>query len=574
MKAAGYIRVSTIGQTENESLDLQREAIQKHINENSWELIKIYEDPGVSGAKDKRPGLDALRQAARNHEFDILVVRDLTRFGRSARDLLNNIEELKGYGIDFVSIKGNHDTSTSEGRLMLTLLSAIAEFERDIIMQRTNEGKMAKWTSHRAWVGLLPYGFTWDEETGKIIQVEEEVKIYKRIVTEYLELNYSFNDICIRLNSEHIPTRHGKRWNTAGLSQLLRNSMHHGTAVVNTHRLDAKGKIIGDKPEDEHIVWEVPEIITRARWDKVQAKAATGLLRAGRPNKFKETFLLHGLLKCGVCGAAIVPYRSVPTGPGKVRLQYYKCRWHHASNKEREIMRKERCDLPTLPAEPLEDWVYNVRLLGKLGANKETVYEPLIDQEQWNEKIQAQQQTISNIKAEIAKKERGARKLRLAFMQDGDEDDPADIAIFKSDHKHLLHEITYLKQDLEEALKQLQHYVELRDDQEKFAHLMSNDEQMDELHEKVRTLPFAQKRRLLEGLLEGPIEVKPPDWLTDEEIALLGQTRYRIVICNNARMTFHFNQPILHEILDLDKYLDKSRSRWISACGRRKTGPF
>jgi len=281
------------------------------------EFIKIYEDKGVSGAKDKRPGLDELRKAVKNHEFNAVVVKDFTRFGRSARDLLNNIQYLKDHGVEFVSIKDNIDTSTPVGALTTTILAGIAEFERETILARTSEGRLSKWRSHRTWVGQLPYGYEWDEKGERIVIVDEQAKIYKRIVDEYLDLNYSLNEICVRLNREHISTQKGKAWSTAYLSQLLRYTFHYGTTTVNLKKMDSKGKIIGDKPLSEHIPWEVPDIIKKSKWDEVQKKLKEANKRGGRPSKFKDVFLLHGLLRCGICGSAVVPLhqeRRVPSG--------------------------------------------------------------------------------------------------------------------------------------------------------------------------------------------------------------------------------------------------------------------
>src|SRR5208337_645393 len=94
-RAAAYVRVSTNSQIDGESLSTQKSTIQDYCASRGWELVKIYEDAGISGTKDDRPALQALLAAAKAGELDAVVVRDLSRFGRSARDLLNNIQTLK-----------------------------------------------------------------------------------------------------------------------------------------------------------------------------------------------------------------------------------------------------------------------------------------------------------------------------------------------------------------------------------------------------------------------------------------------------------------------------------------------
>jgi DNA invertase Pin-like site-specific DNA recombinase len=103
-KAASYLRVSTNGQIDGESLCTQRSLIQDHCASRGWELVREYEDAGISGAKDDRPALQSLLSAVKAGEIDAVIVRDLSRFGRSARDLLNNIQTLKDCSVTFISI--------------------------------------------------------------------------------------------------------------------------------------------------------------------------------------------------------------------------------------------------------------------------------------------------------------------------------------------------------------------------------------------------------------------------------------------------------------------------------------
>ncbi len=103
IRAAAYLRVSTSGQIDGESLNTQRTQIQDYCGSRGWELVKIYEDAGISGAKDDRPALQALLAAVKSGEINAVIVRDLSRFGRSARDLLNNIQTLKDCSVTFIS---------------------------------------------------------------------------------------------------------------------------------------------------------------------------------------------------------------------------------------------------------------------------------------------------------------------------------------------------------------------------------------------------------------------------------------------------------------------------------------
>jgi len=125
----GYSRVST----ELQCLDRQVDALKKYGIEESCILTEK-----MTGTKFNRPQLDELKKVTR--KGDIIVIESLTRFGRSCKDLLELIEYFTKKGIEVVSLKENIDTTTSTGKLVLTILSALAEFERNVIVDRVNEG--------------------------------------------------------------------------------------------------------------------------------------------------------------------------------------------------------------------------------------------------------------------------------------------------------------------------------------------------------------------------------------------------------------------------------------------------
>jgi len=126
----GYARVSSLDQ----SLDLQKDALDKAGCE------RIFEDK-VSGARDSRPGLDAVLDHLRSG--DTLVVWRLDRLGRSLKHLIATVEQLKASGIGFKSLTESIDTTTSGGKLVFSIFGALAEFEREIIRERTNAGLAA-----------------------------------------------------------------------------------------------------------------------------------------------------------------------------------------------------------------------------------------------------------------------------------------------------------------------------------------------------------------------------------------------------------------------------------------------
>jgi DNA invertase Pin-like site-specific DNA recombinase len=142
-RAALYVRVSADHQTlENQIRELSQVAERR-----GWEVIEIYRDAGISGAKGKdgRPGLDAMLKDASRRKFDVVMAWAINRLGRSLVDLLGTIQGLEACGVDLYLDQQNIDTTTSAGKLTFQITGAFAEFERSMIRTRVNAGlKRAK----------------------------------------------------------------------------------------------------------------------------------------------------------------------------------------------------------------------------------------------------------------------------------------------------------------------------------------------------------------------------------------------------------------------------------------------
>jgi DNA invertase Pin-like site-specific DNA recombinase len=138
MKAILYARVSTTDQ----SHDLQLKELVEYCKRRGWEIVGTYKDT-MSGAKDRRPGLDALMADARRRKFDAVVCWKFDRFARSTSHLLRALEEFAVLNVNFVSVTEAIDTSTPAGELVFTVLGAVAELERCLIRERCAAGRKA-----------------------------------------------------------------------------------------------------------------------------------------------------------------------------------------------------------------------------------------------------------------------------------------------------------------------------------------------------------------------------------------------------------------------------------------------
>ena len=137
-RVAVYIRVSTGDQ----NADLQRNELTDYCQWRKWEIVEIYSDV-MSGAKDKRPALDRLMADAKRGRFDVVAVWRFDRFARSTSHLLRALEDFQSLAIDFVSLNESIDTSSAMGKMIFTVLAAVAELERCTIRERVIAGQQA-----------------------------------------------------------------------------------------------------------------------------------------------------------------------------------------------------------------------------------------------------------------------------------------------------------------------------------------------------------------------------------------------------------------------------------------------
>jgi DNA invertase Pin-like site-specific DNA recombinase len=138
MNVALYARVSTT--QHHQDVETQLQALRLHAKARRWTIVDIYADKGWSGSKERRPELDRLMKDASRRRFDAVMVARFDRFARSVKHLLSALDTFQAIGIDFISLTENIDTSTPMGRMVFTVLAAVAELERSLIRERVRMG--------------------------------------------------------------------------------------------------------------------------------------------------------------------------------------------------------------------------------------------------------------------------------------------------------------------------------------------------------------------------------------------------------------------------------------------------
>ncbi|MFO0836118.1 MAG: recombinase family protein [Phycisphaerales bacterium] len=348
VRCAIYTRKSSEEGLEQEfnSLDAQREsaeafiASQKHAG---WMCLREkYDDGGFSGGNVDRPGLQRLMADIEAGKVDCVVVYKVDRLSRSLMDFARLMEVFDRKGVSFVSVTQQFTTTHSMGRLTLNILLSFAQFEREIISERTGD-KIAAARKRGRWGGgrpLLGYDMDSSPSGTKLVVNADEAKVVNRIFRTYLETK-SLSETLDRLDAEGVKkkawvakdgTRHG--------GQAFDKSALHGllTNVTFIGKVSYKGDVYDGLHE---------AIVDEETFRKAGELLKSNRSHEGRSPRNKHGALLKGLVRCNACGSTMGHHFAMSKGR---RYRYYVC--IHAQKRGWGT-----CPQPSLPAEELEKFV-------------------------------------------------------------------------------------------------------------------------------------------------------------------------------------------------------------------------
>ncbi len=352
-----YTRKSTAEGLEQDfsSIDNQRESAENYIKSQQNEGWTIhpesYDDGGFTGANIERPALQRLLNDIKERKINCVVVYKVDRLSRSLLDFSQLLEFFEQHNVTFVSITQHFNTNTSMGRLTLNILLSFAQFEREIISERTRD-KLSAARKRGQWLGgIPPFGYIRNpQEKGKIIIEQKEAELVRKIFSLYLVKNSAL-DVAHSLNeSGHLTikrnTKTGKvvgnnKYSLTRIIYILKNYVYVG-------KVNFQGQVYQGQQ---------PPIIDEETFNKVQAKLAHNRLdRKAYKNK-DCSGLLTKILRCQSCNSAMVHTYTIKKGRHKYR--YYLCSkaqklgYDHCPNKfinagdiERRIIEILRDEVP------------------------------------------------------------------------------------------------------------------------------------------------------------------------------------------------------------------------------------
>lgn len=341
-----YTRVSTEIQLDGYSLEAQKERLRKEAGHRGMKIVGEYSDEGKSGKNIKgRPEFQKMLNDIKDgkDKVDYVLVFKLSRFGRNAADTLNSLQYMEDFGVNLLCVEDSIDSAGASGKLMISVLAAVAEIERENIKEQTMAGRQQKARDGRWNGGFAPYGYKLvhkDGEKGKVLEIDEkEAELVRLIYDKFVNTNMGANGIAKWLN-EHGYTKTVRQNGTMPtlsahfVKLVLDNPVYMGKIAYGRRKTE---KIDGTRNEF-HIVKQAEDayeiydgiheaIVTEEMWYEAYAKRKVTGIKHEKTHSIGHYHMLSGLVRCPECGAKM--YGVVNRKKKKGSDEFYKDMWYY-----------------------------------------------------------------------------------------------------------------------------------------------------------------------------------------------------------------------------------------------------
>ena len=348
-----YTRVSTTMQIDGYSLDAQKTKMKAFCDYNEYEIAGEYEDAGKSGKSiEGRVSFNQMMEDIKSGKDGVsyVLVFKLSRFGRNAADVLATLQVMQDFGVNLICVEDGIDSSKDAGKLMISVLSGVAEIERENIRVQTMEGRMQKAREGKWNGGFAPYGYALID--GKLVVNEEEAVAIRTIFDQYVNTDLGANGIAKYLENHgihKIARQNGKNplFDAALIRRIIQNPVYSGKISYGRRRTEkvhgTRNEYRQVKKDDYLLVDGLHEaLVSEEVWEQAQVKVAAQAKKYEKVNRDKreKIHLLSGILKCPVCGAGMYGNKSIKKrkdGSNYKDFYYYGC-------KHRNMTRGHKCD--------------------------------------------------------------------------------------------------------------------------------------------------------------------------------------------------------------------------------------
>ena len=332
-----YTRVSTSMQVDGYSLDAQRDKLRKYAEYEDMEIAGEYSDEGFSGKNIQgRHEFQRMLQDIQDCKdgVEYVLVFKLSRFGRNAADVLNSLQLMQDFGVNLICVEDGIDSSKDSGKLMISVLSAVAEIERENIRTQTMAGREQKAREGKWNGGFAPYGYRL--ENGELLIAEDEAEVIRVIFDRYIHSNDGVNGVAKYLNQHGYTKKLRQNGTLPGFSasfvkSIIDNPIYMGKIAYGRRRTEKK---IGARNE-MHVVAqsEFPvykgqhnAIVSEEDWNLAHEKRKVNAYRREKVNDPEHAHILSGILKCPCCGKSLYGNVSKAHSKDKKTRYYYYCK--------------------------------------------------------------------------------------------------------------------------------------------------------------------------------------------------------------------------------------------------------
>ena len=328
-------------QVEGYSLEAQKERLTKYADFQNMEVVREYCDAGKSGKSIAgRPEFTQMLQDVADDRdgVDYILVFKLSRFGRNAADVLNSLQYIQDFGVNLICVEDGIDSSKDSGKLTITVLSAVAEIERENILVQTMEGRKQKAREGKWNGGVAPFGYNTDSKGDTLIIEPDEAEIVKIIYDKYVNEELGIDMICNYLNQHGYEKRKTRDFElnyfTRGLIvNILDNPVYTGKIAYGKSKTQ---KVKGTRDQyqrvktDDYLLADGRHeaIISESLWEAAQQKRKENSVKWNKTHSLEHEHILSGVVKCPLCGTGMAGTvrrrKNKKTGEYKDDF-YYRC---------------------------------------------------------------------------------------------------------------------------------------------------------------------------------------------------------------------------------------------------------
>ena len=348
-----YTRVSTAMQIDGYSLDAQKARMKAYADFNDYQIVGEYEDAGKSGKSiEGRASFCRMMEDIKSGKDGVayVLVFKLSRFGRNAADVLSTLQVMQDFGVNLICVEDGIDSSKDAGKLMISVLSAVAEIERENIRVQTMEGRIQKAREGRWNGGFAPYGY---RLVDGVLQInEDEAPAIRTIFEQYVNTDTGANGLSKYLEThgfQKLARQNGTSplFSATLIRAILKNPVYCGKIAFGRRKLE---KIHGTRneyhqvPQENYLLVDGLHkgIVSEELWNAAQVKLLAQSKRYEPVNRSKteQAHLLSALVKCPICGAGMYSNKCTKykkDGTAYKSFSYYSC-------KHRKMQRGQKCD--------------------------------------------------------------------------------------------------------------------------------------------------------------------------------------------------------------------------------------